>query len=120
MVQYILASAYNNVGGTTTGGSRTSGINTFPANNYDLSGEWARADFDQRHRFNLLGTVTPGKYFKFGVAVSLYSALPYNETTGRMIIMTGWPTTARPEYGAIACKLPGMPTWTCVGRVTFT
>jgi hypothetical protein len=83
MVQYILARAYNNVGGTTTGGSRTSGINTFPANNYNLSGEWARADFDQRHRFNLLGTITPGKYFKFGVAVSLYSGLPYNETTGQ-------------------------------------
>ena len=28
---------------------------SFPANDYDLSGEWARADFDRRHRFNLLG-----------------------------------------------------------------
>ncbi len=83
MVQYTLGRAYNNVGGTTTGGSRTSGINSFPANNYDLSGEWSRADFDQRHRFNLLGTATPGKYFKLGIALSLYSAMPYNETTGR-------------------------------------
>jgi Carboxypeptidase regulatory-like domain/TonB dependent receptor len=83
MVQYTLGRAYNDAGGTTTGGSRTSGINSFPANNYDLSGEWSRADFDQRHRFNLLGTVTPGKYFKLGVALSLYSGQPYNETTGR-------------------------------------
>jgi hypothetical protein len=83
MVQYTLGRAYNNIGGTTTGGSRTSGINSFPANNYDLSGEWSRADFDQRHRFNLLGTVTPGKYFKLGVALSVYSGQPYNETTGR-------------------------------------
>src|SRR5439155_1472340 len=83
MVQYTLGRACNNTGGTSTGGSRTSGINSFPANNYDLSGEWSRADFDQRHRFNLLGTLTPGKYFKLGVALSLYSGQPYNEITGR-------------------------------------
>jgi hypothetical protein len=63
--------------------NRSAGINSFPANNYDLRGEWSRADFDQRNRFSLLGTLTPGKYFKLGVAVSLYSGQPYNETTGR-------------------------------------
>jgi outer membrane receptor protein involved in Fe transport len=83
LVQYTLGRAYNNVGGTTTGGSRTSGISSFPANNYDLSGEWSRADFDQRHRLNLLGTISPGKYFKLGVALSVYSGQPYNEITGR-------------------------------------
>jgi hypothetical protein len=83
MVQYTLGRAHNNVGGTPAGVNRQFGINLFPANNYDLSGEWARADFDQRQRFSLLGTVTPGKYFKLGVALSLYSGQPYNETTGR-------------------------------------
>jgi Carboxypeptidase regulatory-like domain/TonB dependent receptor len=83
MLQYTLGRAYNNVGGTPAGVNRQFGINVFPANNYDLSGEWARADFDQRNRFSLLGTVTPGKYFKLGVALSLYSGQPYNETTGR-------------------------------------
>jgi hypothetical protein len=83
MVQYTLGRAYNNVGGTPVGVSRNAGINSFPANNYDLSGEWSRADFDQRNRFNLIGTLTPGKYFKLGVAASLYSGQPYNETTGR-------------------------------------
>jgi hypothetical protein len=83
MLQYTLGRAYNNVGGTPAGVNRQFGINVFPANNYDLSGEWARADFDQRQRFSLLGTVTPGKYFKLGVALSLYSGQPYNETTGR-------------------------------------
>jgi len=63
-------------------GTRSSGINSFPADNYDLSGEWARADFDQRNRFSLLGTVTPGRYFKLGVSLSLYSGQPYSETTG--------------------------------------
>jgi hypothetical protein len=83
MVQYTLGRAYNNVGGTPVGVNRNAGINSFPANNYDLRGEWSRADFDQRNRFSLLGTVTPGKYFKLGVAVSLYSGQPYTETTGR-------------------------------------
>jgi hypothetical protein len=90
MVQYTLAHTYNNVAGTPTtpggpapGGNRITGINSFPANNYDLSGEWSRADFDQRHRLNLLGTITPGRYFKLGVAVSLYSGQPYDEITGR-------------------------------------
>jgi hypothetical protein len=83
MVQYTLFGAYNYVGGTTTGENRTSCINSFPANNYDLSSEWSRADFDQRHRSILLGTVTPGNYFKLGIALSLCSVQPYNETTGR-------------------------------------
>jgi hypothetical protein len=83
MIQYTLGRAHNNVGGTTTGGSRTSGINTFPANNYDLSGEWAPADFDQRHRLILLGTIDPGRYFKLGVAFTAYTGQPYNETSGR-------------------------------------
>lgn len=83
MIQYTLSRAYNNTGGTTTGGNRTSGINSFPANNYDLSGEWSRADFDQRNRFNLLGSITPGRYFKLGMAVALYSGQPYTLTSGR-------------------------------------
>ena len=84
MVQYTLGRAYNKIGGSTTNGNRsTAGINNCPANNYDLSGEWARADFDQRNRFSLLGTVTPGRYFKLGVSLSLYSGQPYSETKGR-------------------------------------
>jgi hypothetical protein len=83
MVQYTLGRAFNNVAGTPAGVIRNPGISSFPANNYDLSGEWSRADFDQRHRFSLLGTVTPGKYFRLGIAVSLYSGQPYTETTGR-------------------------------------
>ena len=73
MIQYLLSRAYNNTGGVTS----------FPANNYDYSGEWARSDFDQRHRFNLLGTMRPGKWLNLGLAVSLYSGQPYSLTTGR-------------------------------------
>jgi hypothetical protein len=73
LIQYTLARAYNNTGG----------INSYPANNYDLSGEWGRADFDQRHRFNLLGTIKPGKLFNLGVGVFLNTGRPYSLTTGR-------------------------------------
>lgn len=82
MAQYTLAESHNNTGGNPGSNARTS-LNSFPANNYDLSGEWARADFDQRHRFNLLGSINPGRYFKLGAAVSLYTGMPYSMTTGR-------------------------------------
>ena len=73
MIQYVRGRAYNNTGGVTS----------FPANNYDYSREWGRADFDQRHRFNLLGTLRPGKWLNLGMAVSLNSGAPYSLTTGR-------------------------------------
>jgi hypothetical protein len=85
MAQYRLASAHDD----------TSGINYFPPNAYDLSGEWARADFDRRHRFELLGTINPGKLFNLGVSVSLYSGLPYTLTTGLDAFHTGT-ANARP------------------------
>ena len=66
MVQYTLGRAYNDVAGNYTGGTRSIGINAFPANNYDLSGEWARADYDQRHRLNILGTVHAAGYLDSG------------------------------------------------------
>lgn len=85
MAQYRLASAHDD----------TSGINYFPPNAYDLSGEWARSDFDRRHRFELLGTINPGKLFNLGVSVSLYSGLPYTLTTGLDAFHTGT-ANARP------------------------
>ncbi len=72
MIQYTYGRAYNN----------TSGINYFPANNYDLSGEWSRADWDQRHRLNLFGTIKATKLFNLGVALWMHSGAPYTMTTG--------------------------------------
>jgi hypothetical protein len=72
MAQYRLAFAHDN----------TSGINYLPPNAYDLSGEWGRSDFDRRQRFELLGTINPGKLFNLGVSVSVYSGQPYTLTTG--------------------------------------
>jgi outer membrane receptor protein involved in Fe transport len=85
MAQYRLASARDN----------TSGISYLPPNTYDLSGEWARADFDRRHRFEMLGTINPGKLFNLGVSLSLYSGLPYTLTTGLDEFHTGT-ANARP------------------------
>ena len=73
MAQYTLGKAYNN----------SSGIASFPANNYDLSGEWSLADSDERHRFNLLGTLTAGRAFNLGIALQAESGKPYSLTTGR-------------------------------------
>ena len=72
-IQYTLGRAYNN----------TSGINSRPANNYDLTGEWSRADFDERHRFTLLGTIKAGEWFNLGMTLALTSGRPYSLTTGR-------------------------------------
>ncbi len=72
-VQYTIGRAYSNTGG----------INSLPANNYDLTGEWSRADFDERHRFNLLGTIEAGEWFNLGLTLSLVSGRPYSLTTGR-------------------------------------
>ncbi|MEW6209276.1 MAG: carboxypeptidase regulatory-like domain-containing protein [Acidobacteriota bacterium] len=71
-IQYTLGRAYNNA----------AGINSLPADNYDLTSEWSRAEFDERHRFNLLGTIEAGEWFNLGLTLSLTSGRPYSLTTG--------------------------------------
>jgi hypothetical protein len=79
MVQYTFSRTENNTGG----------INWFPANQYDFSGEWARADFDQRHRLNLLEGFNPGKSFSLGIGLTLAYGRPYTLTTGQGTFNTG-------------------------------
>jgi hypothetical protein len=79
LVQYTLSHTDNN----------TSGITWFPANQYDLSGEWSRADFDQRHRLNLLESFSPGKQLTFGVGVQVTSGKPYTMIAGQDLFNTG-------------------------------
>lgn len=71
-VQYTFSKTNNN----------TSGITFFPANSYDPSADWARSDNDRRHKFDLLGSAQAGRFFVFGVALSLYAGKPVNITTG--------------------------------------
>jgi hypothetical protein len=77
--QYTWSRAYND----------TNGISSYPANDYDLSGEWARADFDRPHRFLMLGTVNPGHVVDVGVGLTLTSAGPYTETLGADVYNNG-------------------------------
>jgi outer membrane receptor protein involved in Fe transport len=72
-IQYNLGRAYNNA----------AGINSLPANNYDLTGEWSRAEFDERHRLSVLGTIEAGEWFNLGLTLSVTSGRPYSFTTGR-------------------------------------
>ncbi len=67
----------------------TNGIGWFPANDYDLSGEYARADFDRRHRFLVLGRITATKVVDLGVGLTLNSGTPYSETLGPDIYNNG-------------------------------
>jgi hypothetical protein len=78
-MQYTLSRAKNDTGG----------IASFPANDYDLSGEWAAADFDRRHRFLLLGRITAGRLADFGIGVTMNSAGPYTETLGDDVYKNG-------------------------------
>ncbi len=61
----------------------TSGAGVLPANSLDLSGEWARADFDRRHRFSAAGKFPLGDWFDLGLILRLESGAPYSITTGR-------------------------------------
>ena len=71
-VQYTFSKTYNN----------TNAITFFPANSYDPSADWARSDTDRRHKFDLMGSAQAGRFFVFGMALSIYSGRPVNITTG--------------------------------------
>jgi hypothetical protein len=51
----------------------TAGITFFPADQYNLQGEYGRANFDQRHRFNLLGKFNEDHWLNLGAVVKVYS-----------------------------------------------
>ena len=71
-IQYTLSRTYNN----------TSGVTYFPANSYDPTADWGRSDNDRLHKFDLLASSQPTRFFTVGAALSLYSGKPVNITTG--------------------------------------
>lgn len=107
MIQYTLGRAYNDVPGNYSTSTRSTGINSFPANNYDLSGEWSRADYDQRDRLNLLGTVHAARYFDFGVGLFANTGAPYTETTGRDDYHDGYANARPPGVRRNSLQGPG-------------
>src|SRR6266513_5564123 len=70
--QYVLSNYTND----------TSGIFSFPADNYNLRPEIGPADFDRRHRLNFAGTVQLPFGFRLGSILSAASGAPFNITTG--------------------------------------
>jgi carboxypeptidase family protein len=60
----------------------TSGMFSLPDNNYDLRSEFGTADYDRRHRVNVIGTYRLPGGFRAGSIVSINSSMPYNITTG--------------------------------------
>jgi len=73
-VQYVLGDAKNN----------SDGVYAFPANNYDLSLDWAPHDEIRRHRFAMAGTmkVSP-RLGDLGLSMHAANGGYYNMTTGR-------------------------------------
>jgi hypothetical protein len=55
----------------------------FPANSYDLTGEYGRSALDIRHRFTLGGTIRAPGDISFNPFIVAFSSRPFNITTGR-------------------------------------
>lgn len=61
----------------------TDGVNTFPANSYDLHTEWGSTAFDVRHRLFLGGSVNAPLKLAFSPFITASSGMPFNIITGR-------------------------------------
>ncbi len=55
----------------------------FPVNSYDLTGEYGRAGFDVRHRFNFFGTINLPWQVSLNPFITATSGRPFNITTGQ-------------------------------------
>jgi hypothetical protein len=69
--------------GLSSGRGDTDGVGTFPANTYDLSGEYGRAAIDVRHRFTVEGTLNGPWGFRFAPFFIVSSSRPFNIIIGR-------------------------------------
>src|SRR5262249_3913930 len=95
--EYSFGRAYNDTGG----------VGWIPPNSYDLSLEYARADFNQRHRFEAFGALTPGKGVTIGVSASLGSGRPYSLITGLDAFNTGTANARPPGVRRNSLEGPG-------------
>jgi hypothetical protein len=62
--------------------SDTDGVNTFPANSYDLSSEYGNSAFDVRHFFFMGGTFEAPYGLRLSPLVVAFTGRPFNITTG--------------------------------------
>ncbi|MCC6537428.1 MAG: TonB-dependent receptor [Bryobacterales bacterium] len=73
MVQYALSRTEDN----------SAGPFELPANSYDVSAEWGRSEYDQRHRVNAAAMAEMPKGWRLGGVLGLATGAPYTITTGR-------------------------------------
>ncbi|MBD0326348.1 MAG: TonB-dependent receptor, partial [Pyrinomonadaceae bacterium] len=74
---YVLAKGENDTDGQGS-------TNLFPANSYDLTGEFGRTSFDVRHRFTFAGNVNlPWGKLSLAPFIIATTGRPFNITTGR-------------------------------------
>jgi hypothetical protein len=100
-LQYTFSRAMNNTGG----------INWYPSNQYaPLSAEWGPADFDVRHRLNLLTTLSAGRCGNLGISGRFASALPYTETAGIDFFHTGMANARPAGVGRNSLRASGFST----------
>ncbi len=91
--------------------SDTDSPGMFPANQYDLSGEYGRAALDIRHRFVIGGNLDGPFGFSFGPFITFRTGVPFNITTGTDTnldtLFTDRPAfaTNRSEPGLIGSRL---------------
>src|SRR6266446_577850 len=99
---YVLSKTTNDTDGQ--GGS------LFPANSYDLSGEFGRGGGDVRHRFFLFGTYN-SKLWKlvFAPFLTASSAPPFNIVTGKDSNQDRQ-LTERPTFAALSAYCTNSPT----------
>jgi Carboxypeptidase regulatory-like domain/TonB dependent receptor len=97
LTQYIYSKAMDD----------TSGYASLPANNYDLGPEYGRADYDRRHRLNLIATYRFHRGFRAGTVVNLSSGIPFNITTGYLNNGDLTPTARPPGVGRNTGDGPG-------------
>lgn len=84
--------------------SNTDGLSTFPANEYNWSGEYGPAATDIRNRFFLGGSINTRWNVRLSPFVMLQSGAPFNITTGNDLYGTTM-FNARPSFAAS----PGEP-----------
>jgi hypothetical protein len=91
--------------------SDTDSPGMFPANSYDLGGEYGPAALDIRHRFVVGGNFTAPHGFSFGPFITFRSGVPFNITTGTDVngdtLFTERPAfvTSASEPGIVVTKL---------------
>ncbi len=93
-LRYRLGSSHNDTGG-------------LPPDSLDLRSQWARANWDRRHRFRAAGLVDLPKSIGLGIIYSASSGRPYEWTTGLDLNRDGLALERPSGVGRNALQMPG-------------